>query len=163
MKKISDAIVLQVIKNRATAVAMQKSGNAFDDIKEVIESDFLSENDISESEGVLNSGLDIALIQNMRADAMRDLISEIENSELKVADINDLSIDGISDIVLTFNDEKVAHVQFERETNRLHADFDTFIAAIYCEWSSDDLTDEHRKMVFDCDAVKQRIKELDAD
>ena len=70
--------------------------------------------------------------------------------------------DDLVGFVVTLEDERVVHLQFDKETNRLHADFGTYSAEIYRE-SSAEMTDEEEGEFWKLTKDVVRAKELELD
>lgn len=70
--------------------------------------------------------------------------------------------DDLVGFVVTLEDERVVQIQFAKETNRLHADFGTYSAEIYSEYSAE-MTDEEESEFWVLTKETIRAKELELD
>lgn len=65
---------------------------------------------------------------------MKNLIKDVNyNSDLKGFEV-------------TLNDDRIVYVQFDKETNRLSADYDRWFPMIYREYSAE-ITEEEKKEI----------------
>ena len=76
--------------------------------------------------------------------------------------------DGLNGYIVELKDGRIVQVQFERETNRLHADYNTYFAFIDKENDYGlDLSDEEEELFYDWlrnnEVIQDKIKELDAE
>ena len=76
--------------------------------------------------------------------------------------------DGLNGYIVELKDGRIVQVQFERETNRLHADYNTYFAFIDKENDYGlDLSDEEEELFYDWlrnnEVIQAKIKELDAE
>ena len=75
--------------------------------------------------------------------------------------------DDLNGYIVELKDGRIVQVQFERETNRLHADYNTYFAFIDKENDYGlDLSDEEEELFYDWlrnnEVIQDKIKELDA-
>ena len=83
---------------------------------------------------------------------------------IKIFDIE--YIEDIKTVVVTLENNRTVQVQFEREANRLHADYYTYFAHIdHCSNYSYDLNEEEEEefneWIKTCETIQNVIKELD--
>ena len=76
--------------------------------------------------------------------------------------------DGLNGYIVELKDGRIVQVQFEKETNRLDADFGTYFAVIDRENDYGlDLSDEEEGLFYDWlrnnEVIQDKIKELDAE
>ena len=86
--------------------------------------------------------------------------------KIEVADVE--YNDGLNGYIVELKDGRIVQVQFERETNRLHADYNTYFAFIDRENDYGlDLSDEEEELFYDWlrnnEVIQDKIKELDAE
>ena len=91
--------------------------------------------------------------------------TEIENLELKIIDVD--YVEEVKTFVVTLENNRTVQVQFERETNRLHADYNTHFAHIdRCNEYDYDLNELEEELFNDwidaCKQIQDVVKELDA-
>ena len=85
---------------------------------------------------------------------------------IEVADVE--YNDGLNGYIVELKDGRIVQVQFERETNRLHADYNTYFAFIDKENDYGlDLSDEEEELFYEWMSnnkdIQDKIKELDAE
>ena len=85
--------------------------------------------------------------------------------KIEVADVE--YNDGLNGYIVELKDGRIVQVQFERETNRLHADYNTYFAFIDKENDYGlDLSDEEEDLFYEWMSnnkdIQDKIKELDA-
>ena len=90
---------------------------------------------------------------------------ETQQAAIEVADVE--YNDGLNGYIVELKDGRIVQVQFERETNRLHADYNTYFAFIDKENDYGlDLSDEEEELFYDWlrnnEVIQDKIKELDA-
>ena len=88
-----------------------------------------------------------------------------QQAAIEVADVE--YNDGLNGYIVELKDGRIVQVQFERETNRLHADHGTYFAVIDKENNYGlDLSDEEEELFYDWlrnnEVIQDKIKELDA-
>ena len=96
-------------------------------------------------------------------DFVKSLIKIEEKIEVSEVEYND----GLNGYIVELKDGRIVQVQFERETNRLHADHGTYFAVIDKENNYGlDLSDEEEELFYDWlrnnEVIQDKIKELDA-
>ena len=96
-------------------------------------------------------------------DFVKSLIKVEEKIEVADVEYND----DLNGFVVELKDGRIVQVQFERETNRLHADFGTYFAVIDKENDYGlNLTDEEEELFYEWMSnnkdIQDKIKELDA-
>ena len=96
-------------------------------------------------------------------DFVKSLIKIEEKIEVADVEYND----GLNGYIVELKDGRIVQVQFERETNRLHADYNTYFAFIDKENDYGlDLSDEEEELFYDWlrnnEVIQDKIKELDA-
>ena len=96
-------------------------------------------------------------------DFVKSLIKIEEKIEVADVEYND----GLNGFVVELKDGRIVQVQFERETNRLHADYNTYFAFIDKENDYGlDLSDEEEDLFYEWMSnnkdIQDKIKELDA-
>ena len=96
-------------------------------------------------------------------DFVKSLIKIEEKIEVSEVEYND----GLNGYIVELKDGRIVQVQFERETNRLHADYNTYFAFIDKENDYGlDLSDEEEELFYDWlrnnEVIQDKIKELDA-
>ena len=96
-------------------------------------------------------------------DFVKSLIKIEEKIEVADVEYND----GLNGFVVELKDGRIVQVQFERETNRLHADYNTYFAFIDKENDYGlDLSDEEEELFYEWMSnnkdIQDKIKELDA-
>ena len=89
-----------------------------------------------------------------------------QQAAIEVADVE--YNDGLNGYIVELKDGRIVQVQFERETNRLHADFGTYFAVIDKENDYGlDLSDEEEELFYEWmlnnKDIQDKIKELDAE
>ena len=89
-----------------------------------------------------------------------------QQAAIEVADVE--YNDGLNGYIVELKDGRIVQVQFERETNRLHADHGTYFAVIDKEYNYGlDLSDEEEELFYDWMSnnkdIQDKIKELDAE
>ena len=89
-----------------------------------------------------------------------------QQAAIEVADVE--YNDGLNGYIVELKDGRIVQVQFERETNRLHADYNTYFAFIDRENDYGlDLSDEEEELFYDWlrnnEVIQDKIKELDAE
>ena len=94
---------------------------------------------------------------------VKSLIKVEEKIEVADVEYND----GLNGYIVELKDGRIVQVQFERETNRLHADFGTYFAVIDKENDYGlDLSDEEGELFYEWMSnnkdIQDKIKELDA-
>ena len=97
-------------------------------------------------------------------DFVKSLIKIEEKIEVSEVEYND----GLNGYIVELKDGRIVQVQFERETNRLHADHGTYFAVIDKENDYGlDLSDEEEELFYDWlrsdEVIQAKIKELDAE
>lgn len=97
-------------------------------------------------------------------DFVKSLIKIEEKIEVADVEYND----GLNGYIVELKDGRIVQVQFERETNRLHADYNTYFAFIDKENDYGlDLSDEEEELFYDWlrnnEVIQDKIKELDAE
>ena len=97
-------------------------------------------------------------------DFVKSLIKIEEKIEVSEVEYND----DLNGFVVELKDGRIVQVQFERETNRLHADYNTYFAFIDKENDYGlDLSDEEEELFYDWlrnnEVIQDKIKELDAE
>lgn len=97
-------------------------------------------------------------------DFVKSLIKIEEKIEVADVEYND----GLNGYIVELKDGRIVQVQFERETNRLHADYNTYFAFIDRENDYGlDLSDEEEELFYDWlrnnEVIQDKIKELDAE
>lgn len=97
-------------------------------------------------------------------DFVKSLIKIEEKIEVADVEYND----GLNGYIVELKDGRIVQVQFERETNRLHADYNTYFAFIDRENDYGlDLSDEEEELFYDWlrnnKDIQDKIKELDAE
>ena len=90
---------------------------------------------------------------------------KIEEAAIEVADVE--YNDDLNGYIVELKDGRIVQVQFERETNRLHADYNTYFAFIDKENDYGlDLSDKEEELFYDWlrnnEVIQDKIKELDA-
>ena len=88
-----------------------------------------------------------------------------QQAAIEVADVE--YNDGLNGYIVELKDGRIVQVQFERETNRLHADYNTYFAFIDKENDYGlDLSDEEEELFYEWMSnnkdIQDKIKELDA-
>ena len=88
-----------------------------------------------------------------------------QQAAIEVADVE--YNDGLNGYIVELKDGRIVQVIFERETNRLHADYNTYFAFIDKENDYGlDLSDEEEELFYDWlrnnEVIQDKIKELDA-
>ena len=96
-------------------------------------------------------------------DFVKSLIKIEEKIEVSEVEYND----GLNGYIVELKDGRIVQVQFERETNRLHADYNTYFAFIDKENDYGlDLSDEEEDLFYEWMSnnkdIQDKIKELDA-
>ena len=96
-------------------------------------------------------------------DFVKSLIKIEEKIEVADVEYND----GLNGYIVELKDGRIVQVQFERETNRLHADYNTYFAFIDKENDYGlDLSDEEEDLFYEWMSnnkdIQDKIKELDA-
>ena len=96
-------------------------------------------------------------------DFVKSLIKIEEKIEVSEVEYND----GLNGYIVELKDGRIVQVQFERETNRLHADYNTYFAFIDKENDYGlDLSDEEEELFYEWMSnnkdIQDKIKELDA-
>ncbi len=96
-------------------------------------------------------------------DFVKSLIKIEEKIEVADVEYND----GLNGYIVELKDGRIVQVQFERETNRLHADYNTYFAFIDRENDYGlDLSDEEEELFYEWMSnnkdIQDKIKELDA-
>ena len=89
-----------------------------------------------------------------------------QQAAIEVADVE--YNDGLNGYIVELKDGRIVQVQFERETNRLHADYNTYFAVIDKENNYGlDLSDEEEELFYEWMSnnknIQDKIKELDAE
>ena len=89
-----------------------------------------------------------------------------QQAAIEVADVE--YNDGLNGYIVELKDGRIVQVQFERETNRLHADYNTYFAFIDKENDYGlDLSDEEEELFYEWMSnnkdIQDKIKELDAE
>ena len=89
-----------------------------------------------------------------------------QQAAIEVADVE--YNDGLNGYIVELKDGRIVQVQFERETNRLHADYNTYFAFIDKENDYGlDLSDEEEELFYEWmlnnKDIQDKIKELDAE
>ena len=97
-------------------------------------------------------------------DFVKSLIKIEEKIEVADVEYND----GLNGYIVELKDGRIVQVQFERETNRLHADYNTYFAFIDKENDYGlDLSDEEEELFYEWmlnnKDIQDKIKELDAE
>ena len=97
-------------------------------------------------------------------DFVKSLIKIEEKIEVSEVEYND----GLNGYIVELKDGRIVQVQFERETNRLHADYNTYFAFIDKENDYGlDLSDEEEELFYEWMSnnkdIQDKIKELDAE
>ena len=97
-------------------------------------------------------------------DFVKSLIKIEEKIEVADVEYND----GLNGYIVELKDGRIVQVQFERETNRLHADYNTYFAFIDRENDYGlDLSDEEEGLFYEWMSnnkdIQDKIKELDAE
>ena len=97
-------------------------------------------------------------------DFVKSLIKIEEKIEVADVEYND----GLNGYIVELKDGRIVQVQFERETNRLHADYNTYFAFIDKENDYGlDLSDEEEGLFYEWMSnnkdIQDKIKELDAE
>ena len=97
-------------------------------------------------------------------DFVKSLIKIEEKIEVSEVEYND----GLNGYIVELKDGRIVQVQFERETNRLHADHGTYFAVIDKENNygldlSDEEEDQFREWMLSNKQIQTKIKELDAE
>lgn len=97
-------------------------------------------------------------------DFVKSLIKIEEKIEVSEVEYND----DLNGFVVELKDGRIVQVQFERETNRLHADHGTYFAVIDRENDYGlDLSDEEEELFYEWMSnnkdIQDKIKELDAE
>ena len=97
-------------------------------------------------------------------DFVKSLIKIEEKIEVADVEYND----GLNGYIVELKDGRIVQVQFERETNRLHADYNTYFAFIDKENDYGlDLSDEEEELFYEWMSnnkdIQDKIKELDAE
>lgn len=93
-----------------------------------------------------------------------DFVKSLIKIEVSEVEYND----GLNGYIVELKDGRIVQVQFERETNRLHADYNTYFAFIDKENDYGlDLSDEEEELFYDWlrnnEVIQDKIKELDAE
>ena len=96
-------------------------------------------------------------------DFVKSLIKIEEKIEVSEVEYND----DLNGYIVELKDGRIVQVQFERETNRLHADYNTYFAFIDKENDYGlDLSDEEEDLFYEWMSnnkdIQDKIKELDA-
>lgn len=96
-------------------------------------------------------------------DFVKSLIKIEEKIEVSEVEYND----DLNGFIVELKDGRIVQVQFERETNRLHADYNTYFAFIDKENDYGlDLSDEEEELFYEWMSnnkdIQDKIKELDA-
>ena len=96
-------------------------------------------------------------------DFVKSLVKIEEKIEVADVEYND----GLNGYIVELKDGRIVQVQFERETNRLHADYNTYFAFIDKENDYGlDLSDEEEELFYEWMSnnkdIQDKIKELDA-
>ena len=103
--------------------------------------------------------------------ASEEEIIDFVKSLIKIEEIIEVSEveynDDLNGFIVELKDGRIVQVQFERETNRLHADYNTYFAFIDKENDYGlDLSDEEEELFYDWlrnnEVIQDKIKELDA-
>lgn len=111
---------------------------------------------------------------HMGRDGTLEMVKEIQilnnydgsyQSLLKIKDVD--YVDEAYTFVVTLGDDRIVQVQFERETNRLHADYNTHFAHIDRQNNYGLNLNEQEEELFNdwiitCKAIQDVVKELDA-
>ena len=97
-------------------------------------------------------------------DFVKSLIKIEEKIEVSEVEYND----GLNGYIVELKDGRIVQVQFERETNRLHADHGTYFAVIDKENEygldlSDDEEDQFKEWMLSSVDIQNKIKELDSE
>lgn len=97
-------------------------------------------------------------------DFVKSLIKIEEKIEVVDVEYND----DLNGYIVELKDGRIVQVQFERETNRLHADYNTYFAFIDKENDYGlDLSDEEEELFYEWmlnnKDIQDKIKELDAE
>ena len=97
-------------------------------------------------------------------DFVKSLIKIEEKIEVADVEYND----GLNGYIVELKDGRIVQVQFERETNRLHANYNTYFAFIDRENDYGlDLSDEEEELFYEWMSnnkdIQDKIKELDAE
>ena len=97
-------------------------------------------------------------------DFVKSLIKIEEKIEVSEVEYND----DLNGFIVELKDGRIVQVQFERETNRLHADYNTYFAFIDKENDYGlDLSDEEEELFYEWMSnnkdIQDKIKELDAE
>ena len=97
-------------------------------------------------------------------DFVKSLIKIEEKIEVSEVEYND----DLNGFVVELKDGRIVQVQFEKENNRLDADFGTYFAVIDKENNYGlDLSDEEEQLFYDWlrsdEVIQAKIKELDAE
>ncbi|EPG1668744.1 hypothetical protein ACY3WP_001577 [Acinetobacter baumannii] len=107
---------------------------------------------------VFKSGKEEEIIEFVKAQLLQDTKIEVAEVEYN---------DGLNGFVVELKDGRIVQVQFERETNRLDADFGTYYAVIDRENDYGlDLSDKEEAQFYEWMSnnkdVQDKVKELDA-
>ncbi|QIC72067.1 MULTISPECIES: hypothetical protein [Acinetobacter] len=111
---------------------------------------------------------------NMGRDGILEMVKEIQiinnhdgsfKSVLKIIDVD--YVEEVMTFVVTLENNRTVQVQFKRETNRLHADYNTHLAHIdRCNVYGYDLSKVEEELFNDwistCKAIQDVVKELDS-
>ena len=97
-------------------------------------------------------------------DFVKSLIKIEEKIEVSEVEYND----GLNGYIVELKDGRIVQVQFEKENNRLDADYGTYFAVIDKENDYGlDLSDEEEELFYDWlrsnEVIQAKIKELDAE
>ena len=97
-------------------------------------------------------------------DFVKSLIKIEEKIEVSEVEYND----GLNGYIVELKDGRIVQVQFEKENNRLDADYGTYFAVIDKENNYGlDLSDEEEELFYDWlrsnEVIQAKIKELDAE
>ena len=90
---------------------------------------------------------------------------KIEEAVIEVSEVE--YNDDLNGFVVELNDGRIVQVQFEKESNRLDADYGTYFAVIdrendYSLDLSDDEEDQFKEWMLSSNQIQTKIKELDA-
>lgn len=96
-------------------------------------------------------------------DFVKSLIKIEEKIEVSEVEYND----DLNGFIVELKDGRIVQVQFERETNRLHADYNTYFAVIDKENNygldlSEDEEDQFKEWMLSNNQIQAKIKELDS-
>ena len=102
--------------------------------------------------------------ENEVIEFVKSLIKTEEKIEVSEVEYND----DLNGFVVELKDGRTVQVQFEKETNRLHADYGTYFAIIDKENDyglnlSDSEEDQFKEWVLSSTDIQNKIKELDAE